>query len=400
MRNKPSELLASDGNRGRAWRFVVVLGIVSLFADMTYEGARSIVGPYLGALGANAVLVGAIGGGAEFLGYAVRWVAGRGADVSGRHWLLMYAGYFLNMLCVPFLALTAALGPAAALVIGERVGKGVRTPPRDALIARAGAIVGHGASFGLHEFLDQLGALAGPLVVAGLVVVGGYRAGFAILAVPAVAALACLAAARRFQAVPRPEPRTAGGKMPRAFWGWVAFAVLVTGGYCHFVLISFHLAAQHELATPLIPVLFAVAMGAEGLAALGVGRLADRDGAVVLAAVPLCGAGGSALLFLGHARLAWAGAVLWGFGLGVQSSALRAQLAQVVPVGRQGEAFGILDTGIGAGWLAGSALLGGLYEITPRLLVFGGAGLEVAALLWLATMLRAGTGNTPSAIGS
>lgn len=386
----PRPEAAAGDNRRRAWRFVVVLGVVSLFADMTYEGARSIVGPYLGSLGASAVLVGVIGGGAEFLGYAVRWLSGRGADASGRHWLLMYAGYALNMLSVPFLALTASLGPAAGLVVGERLGKGVRTPARDALIARAGAIVGQGSSFGLHEFLDQLGALAGPLVVAGLLVVGGYRAGFAILALPALAALGCLAAARRFEAAPQAQTAPAAGRLPRVFWGWLVFAALATGGYSHFALISFHLAARHEFPVPLIPVLFAVAMGAEGAAALGAGRLADRFGAAPAAVFPLCGIGGVALLFLGAARLAWAGAVLWGIGLGVQTSVLRAQVAQVVPEHRRGEAFGLLDTGIGAGWLGGSAILGALYDVTPHLLVVGTAALELGALIWLALMLRRG----------
>lgn len=384
---------SEGGNRRRAWRFVVALGVVSLFADMTYEGARSIVGPYLGTLGASAVMVGVIGGGAEFLGYAVRWLSGRRADTSGRHWLLMYVGYALNMLSVPFLALAGALGPAAALVVGERLGKGVRTPARDALIARAGAIVGHGGSFGLHEFLDQLGALTGPLIVAGLVALGGYRAGFAVLALPAAAALACLAAARRFEAAPAPAAPPDARKLPRSFWGWVLFAVLATGGYSHFALVSFHLAAQHELATPFIPVLFSVAMATEGLAALGAGRLGDRFGAVLVAVFPVSGAGGVAMLFLGGAGLAWGGAVLWGIGLGVQSSVLRAQVAHIVPAHRRGEAFGLLDTGIGAGWLLGSAILGELYGVAPHLLVVGTCGFELAALTWLVLLLRRSKGD-------
>lgn len=382
-----NEFGGEAAERRGAWRFIVAIGVVSLFADMTYEGARSIVGPYLGTLGASALMVGVIGGGAEFLGYAVRWLSGRGADTSGRHWTLMYAGYALNMLSVPFLALTTALGPAAGLVVGERLGKGVRTPARDALLARAGGIVGHGISFGLHEFLDQIGALIGPLIVAGLVALAGYRAGFAVLAIPAAAALVCLAVARRFEAKPQTERSSSRTKLPRVFWGWTGFAVLATAGYSHFALVSFHLAAHGELSLPLIPVIFAVAMGAEGLAALGAGRLGDRFGALPVAAFPLCGAGGVAMLFLGGAAPAWGGAVLWGAGLGVQSSLLRAQVARIVPEERRGEAFGLLDTGIGAGWLAGSAALGALYDIAPGALVAGTAALEFVALVWLGVML-------------
>lgn len=375
---------STAGNRRRAWRFVVALGVVSLFADMTYEGARSIVGPWLGHLGAGALTVGVIGGGAEFLGYSVRWFAGRGADASGRHWTLMVAGYALNMLSVPFLALTSALGPAAGLVVAERLGKGVRTPSRDALIARAGAVVGHGLSFGVHEFLDQLGALTGPLLVAGLVAVAGYRAGFAVLAAPALAALGCLAAARRFEShVPRHE-RLDPRPFPARFWSWLGFAAFATAGYAHFALVSFHLATAGRLPLSLIPVIFAVAMGAEGLAALAAGRLSGRFGAWPLLAFPLAGAGGTALLFLGGAGASWVGAPLWGAGLGVQSALLRAQVASLVPDGRRGEAFGLLDTAIGLGWLAGSAVLGALYEFAPASLVLAAGALELVALIWLA----------------
>lgn len=386
--NRNASAAETGNNQRRAWRFVVALGVVSLFADMTYEGARSIVGPYLGNLGAGALLVGVIGGGAEFLGYAVRWFAGRGADASGRHWTLMYSGYLLNLLSVPFLALTPTLAPAAGLVVGERLGKGVRTPARDALLARAGSVVGHGMSFGLHEFLDQLGALAGPLLVAGLVAVGGYRAGFAVLAVPAAAALLCLGAARRFQSAAPSESPAFGKRLPAAFWGWLAFGVLATAGYGHFVLVSFHLATQHVLSAPVIPILFALAMGVEGLAALLAGHLSDRFGALPLVAFPICGGAGSGLLFLGGHVLLWVGAAVWGAGLGVQSALLRAQVARVVPEGRRAEAFGLLDTGIGAGWLGGSTLLGAAYALAPHVLVAAISALETAALLWLAVLLR------------
>ncbi|HEX5313829.1 MAG TPA: MFS transporter, partial [Gammaproteobacteria bacterium] len=282
--------------RRGAWRFVVVIGVVSLFADMAYEGARGIVGAYFYQLGAGALLVGVIGGGAEFLGYAVRWFAGRGADVSGRHWLFIYGGYALNMIAVPCLALTGTVGAAAALVAGERVGKGVRTPPRDALLARAGEVVGHGAGFGRHEFLDQLGAIAGPLIVAAVVVVAGYRAGFAVLAIPAAAALAALAFARRFEIQPRQATATAG-RLPRAFWSWVIFAALATAGFAHFSLVAFDL-AKIGFMPALIPVLFAVAMAAEGVAGWVFGHLSDRTGAMLLAGFPLCGLAGTVLLFL------------------------------------------------------------------------------------------------------
>ncbi|MGH8226266.1 MAG: MFS transporter [Gammaproteobacteria bacterium] len=379
---------SEHGERRGAWRFIVAIGVVSLFADMTYEGARSIIGPYLGTLGASALMVGVIGGGAEFLGYAVRWFSGRGADASGRHWLLMYAGYALNMLAVPFLALTGSLGAATGLVVGERLGKGIRTPPRDALLARAGTEVGQGAAFGLHEFLDQLGAILGPLVVAGLVLFGGYRAGFAVLAVPAVLALGALVFARRFQkfptAVPAPIER---GRLPRRFWLWMIFAALATAGLAHFVLIAFHLAQVGHFPLALIPVIFAVGMASEGLAGLLLGRLSDRLGPRLLVLFPLGAAVGTVLLFLLPGALRWIGVVCWGVALGAQATLLRAQVAGVVAAHRHAEAFGLLDTVMGASWFAGSVMLGALYGLAPVALVIGAVVLESFALVWLGVML-------------
>jgi len=178
-----------EHRRSNALRFVIGIGIVSLFGDFTYEGGRSIVGPYLAMLGGAPVIVGLVAGLGEFLGYAVRLLSGRFVDRTHRNWQIMGIGYTLNLLSVPALALVPMLWPASALVFGERIGKGLRNPPRDALLSRAGRELGNGFAFGLHEFLDQTGAVIGPLTVAAAVAYSGYRLGFAILIVPALLAL-------------------------------------------------------------------------------------------------------------------------------------------------------------------------------------------------------------------
>lgn len=373
-------------SRREAWRFIAAMGLVSLFADMTYEGARSIIGAYFYHLGAGAMLVGLIGGGAECLGYAVRWFSGRGADTGNRHWLFLYGGYALNLLVVPCLALTGSIGSTAALVTAERLGKGVRSPPRDALLARAGERLGHGSAFGLHQFLDQLGALSGPLIVAGLLASAGYKAGFAILAIPAVAALATLIAAQRIQIKPLPRSHR-WERLPRIFWLWVVFSMLATAGFAHFTLVAFDLAAI-GFGPALIPVLFAVAMASEGLTALLLGRWSDRAGVWLLAGFPLCALFGTALLFLGPHWVPWIGAIVWGAGLGIQGAVIRARIARSVGEGRRGEAFGLLDALTGVAWLVGSVALGALYTVSAEALAAVSTLLEAAALAWLLLLVR------------
>ena len=178
-----------------ATRFVLLMGIVNLFVDMTYEGARGVTGAFFGHLGARALAVGAVAGGGEFAGYAIRSVAGAIADRTGRYWIEAWVGYAINLLCVPALAFAGSWPAAAGLMIGERLGRGIRRPVISAAIAQAGRTIGGGRAFGLNEALDQVGATMGPLIVAFAVARGGYSIGFGILIVPLVLALSALAVA-------------------------------------------------------------------------------------------------------------------------------------------------------------------------------------------------------------
>jgi hypothetical protein len=175
-----------DGSRATALKFVVLLGVVSLFADMTYEAARSITGPYLAVLGASATIVGVVAGFGELIGYALRLVSGYIADRTRKYWAVAILGYVINMAAVPVLALAGHWELAAFFIIAERMGKAIRTPARDAMLSHATAEMGRGWGFGLHEALDQIGAMLGPLiVVAVLHFKGGYQTSFAVLVVPA-----------------------------------------------------------------------------------------------------------------------------------------------------------------------------------------------------------------------
>ena len=153
---------SSSPKRAASLRFIVCLGIVSLFADMTYEGAHSIIGPYLKDLGATALQVALIAGLGEMLGASLRFFSGRFADRSRAYWTITFSGYAMNVIAVPALAFASNWQLAAILIIAERTGKALRGPARDVLLSGATENIGHGWGFGLHSIMDQTGAVIGP----------------------------------------------------------------------------------------------------------------------------------------------------------------------------------------------------------------------------------------------
>lgn len=363
-------------NKKTAVRFVILLGLVSLFSDMTYEGARSITGPYLAFLGASATAVGFIAGFGELVGYSLRLVSGYLSDRTGRYWAFTLVGYSLNLLVVPLLALAGRWEIAAALMIAERMGKALRTPARDAMLSHATKEVGRGWGFGLHEAMDQIGAMIGPLIVAAVLAFqGSYETGFAVLLLPALLALTVLAVARWLY--PRPqelEPFTANVQtrgLPRIFWWYLAGVALLAAGFADFPLIAFHFEQTGAVPTNMIPIFYAVAMGVDALAALIFGRLYDRRGLGVLVGVALISAFFAPLVFTASFWAALAGMVLWGVSMGAQESVMRAAVAGMVAPDRRGSAYGVFNTGYGLAWFAGSVIMGVLYDASlPAVIVF------------------------------
>ncbi len=230
-----------------ALRFVLLIGVVNLFADLTYEGARSITGPYLGALGANAVVVGLVAGFGELVGYALRSVSGYLADKTHRYWLVTVIGYVINMLAVPALALAGNWPMAAALIIAERTGRAIRRPAVETMISYTSLQMGSGWVFGLNEAMDQGGATVGPLVVAlVLYLKGGYRTGFAVLLPPALLCLGTLMVARLLYPRPQALETKAAAPLqthgfPKKYWWYVGAGALIAAGFADFSLIAFHL---------------------------------------------------------------------------------------------------------------------------------------------------------------
>ena len=349
-----------------AFRFVFVLGIANLFADLNYEGARSSTGQFLETLGASAAVVGFTAGLGELLGYALRSVSGIISDRTGKYWVVTIVGYFINMLAVPALALAGNWPFAAGLIVAERTGRAIRKPATEAMLSFAGKQIGHGWVFGLNEALDQTGATIGPLVLAFVLFRhGSYQNGFALLLIPALLAIAIVLVARYF--FPTPEhlevtESIAPEKFPRAFWLYIAANACIGAGFADFALIAFHFQKTAAVATNLIPIYYAVAMAMGALGALIFGKLFDKIGLAVVVAVFFLSSFFAPLVFLGTGWIALAGMALWGIGVGAQGSLLNALISGVVRARKRSTAFGIFDTGFGIAWFLGSWLMGVLYQ--------------------------------------
>ena len=394
-----------------AWRFVVWFGVVALFADVVYEGARSITGPLLAHLGASALVVGVVTGVGETAALLLRLVSGPLADRTGRFWAWTLAGYALTVVSVPLLGLASVLWVAGALVIAERVGKAVRSPAKDTLLSHATSVTGRGRGFAVHEALDQVGALAGPLSVAAVLALthDDYAPALLMLAVPGAIAMVLVVwlrvrvpdpvayevpSAPAVTPAPAEEPaelpvaEAAPSRLPRTFWLYATFAGITTAGFSTFGVLSFHLVTAGLMSAAAVPVLYAAVMVIDAVAAVATGWAYDRYGAGVLVVLPVVAAVVPALAFSGTVSVAVAGALAWGTALGVQESTLRATVADLVGSGRRATAYGVLGAIIGVGAAAGGALAGGLYDVSVPLLVLVTVGLQGVALVVLVASLR------------
>lgn len=359
--------------KGAALKFVVLIGFVSLCADATYEGARSITGAYLQVLGASGTVVGLVAGFGELIGYGLRVFIGYLSDQSKKYWGITTLGFILNTAVVPLLAFAGRWEVAAGLMMAERTGKAVRTPPRDALLSYAVSQVGNGFGFGLHEAMDQIGAVIGPLSVAAVVYFQGeYKNGFLILVVPAVLGLIVLLVGQRVYPNPRdfePGNITSHEGLPKVFWYYLIAVAIVAAGYVDFPLIAYHFQKVNVASGLTIPLFYALAMGVDAIAALLFGYLFDLFGISTLAIAALTSAFFAPLLFLNNTNLVLLGVIVWGIGMGAQESIVKAAVAKIVPPDIRATAYGIFSTGYGIAWFLGSALMGILYDKSINWLV-------------------------------
>ena len=384
-------MIVAGNSKKKAIRFIVLLGSTSLFADMTYEGARSINGPFLKLLGASGTTVGIVAGAGEFVGYGLRFFSGYISDRSHKYWAILLGGYVINLLSVPLLALAGYWQIAVVLMIAERAGKAIRNPTRDAMLSFASNETGRGWGFGLHEFMDQLGATLGPLLVSAVLYFkhDDYRNSYRTLLIPALITLSILLAARKLY--PHPEEleikRVQFGEADKittpAFIIYTMAAMCIATGYADYPLIAYHFKQKAMMRDELIPILYALAMFSEGFTALVIGRLFDRIGSWVLIATTALSMFFAPLVFQQNFQLAIVGMILWGLGMGAQGSILKAVIADVVPSAKRATAFGIFDTVYGVAWFAGSAYMGYLYDTSIEGLIRFSVTLQFFAVIIL-----------------
>jgi hypothetical protein len=376
-------LTAPAGKRSAAVKFIICLGIVSLFADMTYEGAHSSVGAFLKDLGATAAQVGILAGLGEMLGASLRYFSGRLADRTRAYWTLTMLGYAMNVIAVPALAFAGSWKIAALLVIAERTGKAFRGPARDVLLSGATQEVGHGWGFGLHSAMDQTGAVIGPLVmVLAVKRAGSFAPAFLWLAFPAVGTMLALLVARLLNPVQDPKGKSGGPQtMPHVFWMYVAAAGLLAFGVVDWALLAFHFEKNDFFVPSTIPLLYGGAMAINGLTALAFGRMFDRYGLLILAIGILLSVAALPLGFLGGPTAAILAVGCWATGLGAQDACLRAGIAQVTSMNKRGRAFGAFNGVWGIAWFLGSALMGVLYGYSLLALVIAGVTAQLISVV-------------------
>jgi MFS family permease len=385
--------ILKDILRNNALKFIIIIGIVDLFADMTYEGARSITGPFLAILGASAFVVGFVAGFGELLGYVIQFFSGYLTDRVSTYWVMLISGYMINLLAVPLIALAGSWEVAAALIITERVGRGIRVPTRDVMLSYATSQVGHGWGFGLHNALDQVGAIMGPLIVAVILFLrGSYQMAFAFLLLPAILALIVLIISRFLY----PYPSDLEVKIPtlttqgfnKAYWLYIIAVALIAAGFADFALIAFHFQKTGLVSPALIPIFYAVAMGVDALAALLFGKLFDKIGLSIMILVALLSALFVPLVFLGGFYLAFIGMILWGVSMGSQESIMRSSVAAMTAVERRGSAYGVLNTVYGVSWFVGSVLMGFLYGVSIIYLVIFSVLIQIISIPFFISILR------------
>jgi len=388
--------------RRRALNLIILFGIVSLFGDIAYEGARSVNGPYLKLFAVNATTLGIIVGLGEFLGYALRLLSGYLSDKTKSYWFLTFLGYGM-LISVPLLSLAGIWQIAALFIVLERIGKAIRSPARDTILSQASSQVGTGFGFGLHEAMDQIGAVAGPLIFSVFFMIIGkeqvgiaaYQKGYAFLWIPFLLVMFCLFIS--YRKVPHPAALEVGqkkiavsDKLSKVFWLYTLFTFVATLGFCSFILLAFHFKSANILTDAQIPLYYAIAMGIDAVAALSVGKLYDviksrknshNAGLNLLGVIPFMTLLMPLFAFSQNHIFVIIGVLCWGIVMGIHETIMRSAIADTTSLNKRGTGYGIFNAIYGLAVFLGSALLGLLYDLSIVLVIAAIIIIECLALV-------------------
>ncbi|NPV87688.1 MAG: MFS transporter [Anaerolineae bacterium] len=392
------ESLPIQTNRSSALQFVLLFGLISALGDITYESGRGVSGPYLALLGASAAAIGTVSGLGEFLGYALRLVSGYVAARTRAYWAAVFLGYGL-LVSIPLMAYANRWELAAALLIVERIGKAIRSPAKDTMLSYATHSMGRGWGFAIHEALDQLGGIIGPLLFSAVFALrNSYRDGFSVLWIPVILIIAVILAVRL--RVPNPEKlesapsaaetqQTAEKRLPRVFWVYALFTFFGVAGFVGFPILAYHWVARSVFPAEHIPILYAVAMGVDALAALAVGKRYDKVGLKSLRLIPLLTLLVPFFAISQNDILAILSVALWGVVMAIHETTMRAAVADLISKQQRAFAYGIFNTLYGVAWLIGGAAMGVLYDVSTLGLFIYVIVFELAALLAFLFLQRA-----------
>jgi len=386
--------------------FIILFGIVSLFSDMTHEGASSIRGAYLSLLGASAATIGFISGLGELIGYSMRYVFGKLTDKSKQYWPMTIAGYVLDIIAVPALALVGEHGWIAAcvLLVIQRMGKAIKKPAKDTIMSFAASQEGVGKSFGIQEVLDQIGAFIGPvlLYLVMLFKTEGttfeiYSTCFAVLAIPGAITLILLIVTRCKFPNPEhfePEPKEyIPFKIKKEFILYIAGISLFAFGFIDYSIIIMHVSRTYShlasglsetsalVSTGSLPLLYAGAMLVDAVAALFFGMMYDKNGVKALVWSTVISAPFAVFVFaFDSVPMLLIGVALWGVGMGAQESILKAAVTSMVPKASRATGYGVFECSFGAFWFLGSWLMGVLYDVSIPAMIAVSVIAQLAAI--------------------
>ncbi len=374
----------------KAWKILILFGLVSLLADTTYEGARSIIPSFLYYLGATATLTGLILGVSEFIAYVMRLPAGYISDKTGDYWTLTIAGYIINLFAVPLLALANSWEIALMLLVVERFGKAIRTPAREVLLGGLKKDIPTGKIFGFHEFMDQLGAMLGPLIAFLILWLDkfSYRTIFMIFAVPALIALFSLLLAYKYydptflQYNRRTSNLNKEGDLDKRYWVYVLSTFLAIMGLLPYSIVLYVADKQMIFVDWFIPMVYFIIMGVDGMTALIAGYVYEKVGLVINILIPITG------MIIPFFFVKFTGAnfivvsVLLGVSLGTFESVTRGAITDIVKISKRGLGYGAFYTLIGIAFTISGYIYGYLYDMNLyNFMIFYGGILEIVALL-------------------